>query len=288
MSYESDDQQPPKLTPLAKAQALLVENLDNSLLEPTSIPWKQSQFELGKLLFREAMLHETEGRLASTGSSNPSKRHEGLQQRLEAHGLFQQAIDTLGQAIQRHERDPESLQVIFLQEALRARYFIGEAYRHSADILTESLSTEPTQSRRNTLNQQILGYLRDSATTHHELQDLLVKKQNQGDLTGVEQAMLRNTYFSYADAMFDMAAYDEAITAYAVATNRYQHEPEALEALMQMASCYRRLNAPEEARGTLRQAESVLSRIRADADFTKTTRYTKEQWKDVLAWHSQL
>ncbi len=273
---------------LDKAEALLVENLDNSLLEPTSIPWKQSQYERGKLLYRQALIRATEGRLALAEASDPNQRQAGLQQLLAAHDLFQQSIDTLGQAITRHERDTQSLQALFLKDVMHARYCVGEAYRQSADVLSESLRVEPTQSRRNTLTQQMRGYLRESATAHHALQELLIAKQTQDKLSAVEQSMLRNTYFAYADALFDMEAYDEAMTAYAAATNRFQHEPEALEALMQIANCYRRLNAPDEARGTLRQAQAVLSRIRTDADFTKTTRYTQEQWGDVLAWLSQL
>ena len=53
---------------------------------------------------------------------------------------------------------------------------------------------------------------------------------------------------------------------------------------MQIASCYRRLNRPQEARGTLEQARVVLQRIRPDADFTRATRLDRQQWTDLLAW----
>ncbi len=277
-----------ELGELQKAQALLVENLDNSSLEPPSIPWKQSQYERGKLLYRQAVREETEGRQILLDQVEVSKRQPGLQKLLAADDLYQQSIDTLGMAIRRYQSDSESLQAMFLQEATLARYNIAEAHRRSASILRESLSAEPTQTRRTALTHTMREYLRESAAAHHDLQERLIRKQNQGCLSPVELSMLRNTYFAYADALFDLEDYDGAIAAYSAATNRYQHEPEALEALMQVAECYRRLHLPAEAHGTLLQAQSVLSRIRPDADFTKTTRYRKEQWQNVLAWLSQL
>ena len=70
--------------------------------------------------------------------------------------------------------------------------------------------------------------------------------------------------------------------------NRFQDQPAALEALVQIASCYRRLNQPDEARGTLKQAQFVLKRLDANADFASTTRYGRQQWDELLTWMSTL
>ena len=99
-----------------------------------------------------------------------------------------------------------------------------------------------------------------------------------------EAAILRNCYFGRADALFDLGRYDEAIQAYSAATNRYQHDPESLEAYVQIASCHRRLGRISEARGTLEQARVVLQRIRPDADFARTTRLARQDWVHLLDW----
>jgi TolA-binding protein len=91
-----------------------------------------------------------------------------------------------------------------------------------------------------------------------------------------------------ADTLFDLGKYDEAIQAYSSATNRYQQRPEALEAFVQIASCYRQLNEPAKARGTLEQAKVVLRRIPADADFAKTTRYSRDEWSSLLDFLSTM
>jgi len=99
-----------------------------------------------------------------------------------------------------------------------------------------------------------------------------------------ELAIIRNCYFGKADALFDLGRYEDAAFAYSAATNRYQHEPESLEAYVQVAACYRRLNRTAEARGTLEQARVVLRRIRADADFKRTTRFNREEWGQMIDW----
>ena len=87
-----------------------------------------------------------------------------------------------------------------------------------------------------------------------------------------------------ADALFDVERYDEAIQAYSAATNRYQHDPESLEAYVQIASCHRRMGRISEARGTLEQARVVLQRIRPDANFARTTRLARQDWIPLLDW----
>jgi tetratricopeptide (TPR) repeat protein len=102
--------------------------------------------------------------------------------------------------------------------------------------------------------------------------------------TPLEKAIVRNCYFARGDALFDLGRYEEAIKAYSAATNRYQHEPEALEAYVQIAACYRRLDRPAEARVTLEQARVVLQRIPQDVDFGRTTRWQREEWNQLLSW----
>jgi tetratricopeptide (TPR) repeat protein len=169
-----------------------------------------------------------------------------------------------------------------------AWYAIAESYRHAAKLPSKSMLVEPAQAGRNALHEQKRTYLESATAAYQQLQARLLQKQEQTDLSAVEQAMLRNTYFGYADALFDLDDYEHALKAYLAATNRYQQEPAALEAFVQLASCYRLLNAPAEARSTLLQAQAALSRMQRDADFTKTTRYNREEWTQIISWLAQL
>ena len=123
---------------------------------------------------------------------------------------------------------------------------------------------------------------------YEQVQDILTRRQEQTELDPSDQAILRNCYFARGDAFYEMGRYEDAIRAYSAATNRYQHQPEVLEALMQIAACYRRLGKPAEAKGTLEQAKVMLARINKDAPFVETTNYTREQWGQILDWYASL
>jgi tetratricopeptide (TPR) repeat protein len=69
----------------------------------------------------------------------------------------------------------------------------------------------------------------------------------------------------------DLGQLDTAINAYFTAANRYQHSPEAIDAYVQIAGVYRRLERPTEARRAIEQAKVVLRRLKPDADFAATT-----------------
>ena len=116
--------------------------------------------------------------------------------------------------------------------------------------------------------------------------ELITRLSEQADAVHgpTDSAVLRNCYFGRADALFDLEKYDDAIAAYSAATNRYQHDPESLEAYVQIASCLRRIGRVSEARGTLEQAKVVLQRIRPDADFARTTRLARQDWIPLLDW----
>jgi TolA-binding protein len=100
----------------------------------------------------------------------------------------------------------------------------------------------------------------------------------------MEASILRNAHFGEADMNQQLGRYDEAIEAYRVAAGRYPNQPEALEALAQIAECHRKMGRETEARKTLRQAELVLQRIPSDLDgtFVAHTRGDRQHWQKLL------
>ena len=99
---------------------------------------------------------------------------------------------------------------------------------------------------------------------------------------------MRNGYFAQGAALFDLARYDEAVVAYSTATNRFLSDPVVLEAFVQIARCYRHKNELKKSRGILEQASMILNRMPKNAAFTKTTPFTRDEWKERLNWQKQL
>jgi tetratricopeptide (TPR) repeat protein len=257
-----------------EAQELLIDNLYRFSLTPQSTEWRDSLFALGTMLYRQALDLESRSRLAGVDRPDPESRRAGLALLEQSHALFEDAIRTLNEAVERY---PNSLQ------AVEARYRIAEAYRHSAKLPRKRIASVTIEASKALLNRQMQEHLQAAIDGYSSLITRLSEQQDVQHLP-TETSILRNSYFGRADALFDLGRYEEAIQAYSAATNRYQHDPESLEAYVQIASCHRRLGRLSEARGTLEQAKVVLQRIRPDADFVRTTRLARQDWVHLLDW----
>jgi tetratricopeptide (TPR) repeat protein len=201
-------------------------------------------------------------------------RRAGLALLEQSHVAFEDAIRTLTEAVERYPTAPQ---------AMEARYRIAEAHRHSAKLPRKRLANVTIETSKATLTRQMEDQLQAAIDGYNSLITRLADQQDAHHWP-TEAGILRNCYFGRADALFDLRRYEEAIGAYSAATNRYQHEPESLEAYVQIASCHRRLGRVSEARGTLEQARVVLQRINPDADFRRTTRLARQDWVYLLDW----
>lgn len=264
---------------LGQARALLEANLEDETLTPRSPEWRESLFNLGELYYLEGLDEETKSRLVGVVTEIPTGRGKAIKHLEAAQKSFHEAIERLDEAV---KRDPNASQ------AIEARYRTAEAYRHAAKLPRRKLEYVTIDTTRKKLTEELNNELRTAEVNYSEIISLLVMKREQSELSGIEERILRNCYFARADALFDMERYEEAIEAYSDATNRYQQEPESLEAYVQIANCHRRRNRPRDARGTYEQAKVMLEQIRPDADFKQTTRYDRAEWKNILTWLSTL
>jgi len=264
---------------LGQARALLEANLEHESLTPSSIEWRESLFALGELLYLEGVEQETQSRLEGVTSEQSAARKKALKFLEMSQKSFHEAIARLDEAVQ---RDPDA------RQAIEARYCMAEAYRHAAKLPRRKLDFVTIDTTRKKLTEELSTELKAAEEGYRELMALLTAKQEKSELSGIEQRILRNCYFARADALYDMERYEDAIQAYSNATNRYQQEPESLEAYVQIANCHRRKSRPAEARGTLEQAKVILQRIRPDADFLQTTRYNRDEWGKILNWLGSL
>jgi TolA-binding protein len=198
---------------------------------------------------------------------------------LQAEGRDSEAIPRLEEFVERYPESPNQVE---------ARYLVAEAYRRSAKIPRQKLETDAIETSRVDHAKAMQQLLAESLEQYDKVQEVLNRYQEQRQLDPLEQSILRNCYFARGSTLFEMGRYEDAIHAYSAATNHYQRQPIVLEALMQIAACYRRLAKPEEARNTLAQAKVMLERIPPDAKFGDTTLYSREEWSRVLNWYASL
>jgi tetratricopeptide (TPR) repeat protein len=205
---------------------------------------------------------------------------------------WRESLFALGKLLSRQQRHDEAINVLSeyvarypdSRDSIEARYNIAEEYRRAAKEPQQLALADAIETSRLAHLKVVQKYLTAAVTHYEEVQHLLNRRQEREELSPRDQALLRNSYFAAGVAFTDLGRYEDAIRAYATATNHYQHAPEVLEAFVQIAGCYRRLNRPLEARGTIRQAKVVLDRLPADAPYQQTTNFSRTQWAELLDW----
>jgi tetratricopeptide (TPR) repeat protein len=193
--------------------------------------------------------------------------------------FFRDAIKQLSQAVARYPKD---------SRLNSARYMIAESHRQSAMLPKQKLENTEITTTRLGLIKSMNKDLRESIRHLVKVQTSLNERQETTPLSVHEKLLLRNTYFAQGIAQFDLGEYEEAIRTYSTATNRYLNDPVVLDAFVQIAHCYRKMNEPGKARGIMQQARVALDRIPPDAQFDRATPYTRDQWQQMIDWQINL
>lgn len=194
---------------------------------------------------------------------------------LYGEGQYHEAINRLEEAVARYPDCPQTVE---------GRYFIAEGYRLNARRMRMQIEEDASESVRQAHIRQVTQAFESALKQYEQLENQLSRQQRTRELNTLEKAILRNCSFSIGAVLFDLERYEAAVKAYAVACNRYQNSPEVLEAYLQLARTYRRLDKPNEARSALDQAKVALARMKASQRFTETTNHSKEQWAALLDW----
>ncbi len=225
-----------------RAEQLLRQNIAGSSLKPASPEWKDSLFELGTLL------HEQ--------------------------GKYEEAIDTLENAVERYPQDPQRLV---------AQYMIGESYRRWAQDFLDDARRSSTSSEHDKSLQEATKRLYTALSHFEAVQRTITLKTHDIHGDPLMGSMLRNCYMLEGAVLFDLQKYKEAIEAYSNVSSLYPDEPFVLETFVQIANCWRRLDKHENARGALQQAQIALDRLPKSSDFESTTILNRDEWRMLLA-----
>ncbi|MCA9644067.1 MAG: tetratricopeptide repeat protein [Myxococcales bacterium] len=253
-----------------KAKVLLEENLLGSTLSPQSPEWRDSKFELGRLL------------------------HE--------HQEFDAAIRTLEEAILRYPGD---------RQTRLAKYMVAESYRQRADAPLEQYELAKTVNERERNLAEVMKYLNAAMGYYKSVQQEIAE---QASWSSLDRAMIRNCYMFKGSVLYQQGvleldeaerAHNEkrseeeneeekkhrqaaqqhlaaAVQAYSDLSAQFQDEPIILEALVQIAHCWRRLDDVAKARGQIARAVGLLEQLPRDTDFATTTNLSRNEWEAML------
>lgn len=263
-----------ELNQLDAAIDLLEENLWGFDLRPTNQVWRNSMFELGEVVYRQGDQLILETRI------NPHAKWEDRKAKLEAsHHRFSNAIETLSEAATRWAVADEP-------RHLDAKYLVAKSHRLAAEMPRQLIEANPTMidSARRKLLQQRRDRLEEALDEFRALHDAINQNVEFMDSQDKTAALLRNCYFGEADTLYELGNWEQAIAAYQSVTARFMNQPESLEALLQMAHCYRKLGKDNDAKKMLATAKQVLARIPNELDhrFTSVTRTSRDEWGKLI------
>jgi tetratricopeptide (TPR) repeat protein len=191
---------------------------------------------------------------------------------LHGQGRYREAIVRLEEALERYPDSPR---------ATSARYDAADCYRSLAGAAqnVDAGNSSQSDAGRSSANS---AYFQQALAHYQALEERLVSRRKIEELTPLENSLLRNTYFALGGILFDLGRHEESLRAYSALINRYQNQPETLEAYVQASAVYRQLNKIAEARSALEQAKMALAQIKNDAALNETTNFDRKQWSNRL------
>lgn len=232
----------------SKAENVLISVVDNNqLIDPDAEEFKQALFDLAQLYYRTSR--------------------------------FEEAVARLDEFTQRYPNDGRMGQLLFL---------MADSYRKSASLLEVKLASATTDAT----GQAGVADLAEAAAAKRErlakardlydrVIDLYRASAPQQD---VDRLYLKLSHFYRADCVFDLGSFGDAIKLYDQAAFRYQEDPSALAAYVQIVNAYCAMGKMNEAKTANERAKWLLRRIPSEAFTDGSFTMPKAYWEQWLKW----
>ena len=204
--------------------------------------------------------------LATHLAQAPSPVDEASAERTQARLVA--AIARIGDALVLYPEDPMAARLEFLR---------AECLRRTARMMLDNEKTAQKPAVQDESARRIAMAL----DGYQRVRELLAGR-DEGDLSALEQTYLRASYVYIADCLFDLRAYGDAVEAYREAAWRYENDPIAVAAAMQVAHCYYRLGEPAESRAALGRMRRLVQKLPAEAFESRVGMSPKSYWLALL------
>jgi tetratricopeptide (TPR) repeat protein len=235
-----------------KAESVLLSVVDNNkLLDPDAEEFRQALFDLAQLYYRTSR--------------------------------FEEAVARLEEFTQRYPTDDRMGQLIFL---------MGDSYRKSASLLDARLASANNDASSGATAvadlAEAVNAKRDRLGKAKALYDRVLDiYRADGPKTDVDKLYLKLANFYRADCLYDLGNYADAVKLYDAAAFRYQEDPSALAAYVQIVNAYCAMGKMDEARTANERAKWLLRRMPPEAFADGSFSMPKAYWEQWLKWTSE-
>jgi tetratricopeptide (TPR) repeat protein len=241
----------------AKAEEVLLSVVENNpLLTPDAEEFRQGLFELAQLYYR-------------------TQRYE-------------EAVSRLDEWTRRYPKDERLAQLAF---------WMADSYRKSAALLEGKGSGVRVPGSGAQAAANVNGSLADPAEVKGAKVERLTKARNFYDQVielckvtppegEIARLQLKLAHFYRADCMYDLGEYVDAIRLYDAAALRYQDDPSALSAYVQIVNAYCAMGKREEAKAANERVKWLLRKMPAESFAEGQGGMQKDHWDQWLKWAS--
>jgi tetratricopeptide (TPR) repeat protein len=249
-----------------RAETVLVSVIDNNpLITPDAAEFKQALFELAQLYYRT--------------------------------NRYEEAVAKLEELTQRYPKDERMGQLVFL---------MGDSYRKSAALLVvippapaaAGAAARPAGAPANAVAAanpaaaqmdpvEVASAKRDRLGKARVLFDRAIDIYLRNPpFAETDKLYCKLAHFYRADCVFDLGGYEESIKLYDNAAFRYQEDPSALAAYVQIVNAYCALGKTAEAKTANERAKWLLRKMPPEAFANGGFTMPKEYWDKWLQWTS--
>ena len=187
---------------------------------------------------------------------------------------FEESIARLEEITDRYPNEPRMTQLVFL---------MGDSYRKSASLLDVKPTTRPAGAPIPDPT-EVLAVKKQRLTKAHGLFDKVVDMYKaESPKSDTDKLYQRLAHFYRADCVYDLGNYEEAIRLYDLAAFRYQDDPSALAAYIQIVNSYCALGKVQEAKTANERAKWLLRKMPTESF---ANGMPKEYWEKWLQWTS--
>jgi tetratricopeptide (TPR) repeat protein len=162
-----------------------------------------------------------------------------------------------------------------------AHFQLADAFRRSGLKLRDEGAAQDTEEKRRVYHAEFQKRI-TSALTDFENVIAMLAPLNGSGLAATADGFLRASYLYRADCLFDLARYQKALEAYREAAWRYEDQPTAVTASLQVVNCHERLGQLGEAAAALARGRWLLAKVPALAFEQRKGAPSKEYYQAMF------
>lgn len=265
----------------SRAESALLATLNSPLITPEAEEFRDALFELAQLYYRTARYEEAVGRLEELTQRYPREERMGQLLFLMADS-YRKSADLLkvaaGSAGSSGANTPTDIAPAGGGAAAAANpppvsVAGGALSPVGGEPVTPASQAETAAAKRDRLNKA------------RDLYDRTIERfRVQPPVRDLDKLYLKLAHFYRADCLYDNGNYEEAIRLYDAAALRYQDDPSALAAYVQIVNSYNALGRKDEAKAANERAKWLLRKMSPEAFRDVRLALPKSYWDDWLKW----